>query len=209
MNDREYLMGVSGGTPKIPKRFRASKLVIPGLGVLIAVGISSAVAYQFGKSSSGDGSRDDRQPAPLAPKTSAPPAPNSEATPPQTPAPRPVIVRELMIGIWAPAEGGCAQGYGMSLSPNGRYAIGDEASGEEGKWRISDDRLTPRTNLEFSTVYDEESSRRTVGVDTTAVGRVTWLDRDELTMVFGQTKSRWVKCNSGQHMFEDGELFKG
>lgn len=119
--------------------------------------------------------------------------------------------RAALTGIWAPEQGGCAQGYGLAFTDDGRFADGDEFTGVEGKWDLDGDTLIRRHRKSYDTPDDGDLSQDPVATSAYGVDRLTIerLTGGALTLQDAGKRNRYVKCRAGQHLFLDGRVFGG
>jgi hypothetical protein len=134
----------------------------------------------------------------------APPSPAAPATQ-ASDAASAAIARDIP-GIWVPEEGGCATGFGFAFTPAGRYAEGDEYSGEEGKWTISDGHLIATIELTYA-AEDEVSERKVQSVSKRYDYRIKSFTPGRMELANGEADMAFVRCPEGRRLFVDGETF--
>ncbi len=112
-----------------------------------------------------------------------------------------------IVGVWAPVDGGCGTGYGAVYSASGRFSEGDEFSGVEGRWEITDATLVRDTTSKYE--LDETADADAPPAVTTLrqVNRfpIVKLTADTLTFNDQGKRFSYVKCPEGRRIFLDGE----
>lgn len=114
----------------------------------------------------------------------------------------------LIVGIWAFADGGCGTGYGATYTANGRFSEGDEFSGVEGRWTIRDDILERQNILKYQTNESDGnlSAQPFANVDRFPIVKLT---AHNLIIDDKSNRFAYVKCPEGRHIFVDGEIVGG
>jgi hypothetical protein len=106
-------------------------------------------------------------------------------------------------GVWALADSGCATGYGVGYSNDGRFSEGDEFSGTEGQWKISGQILIRETVLRYET-DDDSNAPKAESVHQVDRFPISQLTDDRLTLVDGGKIFSYIKCPEGKRILLDG-----
>ena len=141
--------------------------------------------------------------SPATPEATPSAAPSPSQPPPEDPA---VRWRSEIAGIWAPEEGGCASGFGFAFTPAGRYGEGDEYSGEEGNWEITDGQLIERITLSYENP-EEAGNPKLTTVSKRYSYVIRELENGHMVLANGEAAMKFVKCPDGRRAFSDGETF--
>lgn len=184
------------------------KGLVLGLLLVLAAGLGGIAAWRV----LGPGGSDPQ--APTGQGSAPEPVATAAGTVPAAPSPpaataidaaSAAITRELP-GIWAPEEGGCATGFGFAFTPAGRYAEGDEYSGEEGRWSVVGGRLVATIELKYS-AEDEVSDRKVESVSKRYDYEIRNFTANRMELVNGEASMAFVRCPEGRRMFVDGETY--
>jgi len=189
---------------------RMSKGLVLGLLLALAAGLGGFAAWRvLGPAGAADEAPGAQGPPSISAAGGTDPAvavaePSSSAAP-ASDAASSAIARDLP-GIWAPEDGGCAGGFGFAFTPAGRFAEGDEYSGEEGRWSVADGRLTVTIALKYH-AEDEVSERKVSAFSNRYAYRIKSFTPGRMELANGEAELAFVRCPDGRRLFVDGEAF--
>lgn len=115
--------------------------------------------------------------------------------------------RSNIIGVWAPADSGCATGYGSGYSGGGRFSEGDEFSGVEGRWTIKSGELIREATSKYELDELADADGHPIVTALHQINRfpIMKLTLDHLIFQDQGKRFAYVKCAEGKRIFLDGE----